>query len=181
MNYTLAKRGADRIVEILSPYCEKIEIAGSIRRQKQKDIKDVEIVCIPKQVAGPGSLLEPVRMYRHHGFAATVDKWEKVKGDAQNGKYCQRILPGDWPLDIFIADEVNFGWQLMLRTGSSDFNRYVMLEKLRINGIISIDGYLTKNEKVIETPSEEIVFELAGMAVIPPRMRDFVTKNSHLI
>jgi len=181
MNYTIAKKGADRIVEILSPFCEKIEIAGSIRRQKQKDIKDVEVVCIPKQVDGPGTLMEPTKLYRHPGFAYALDGWQKVKGDASTGKYCQRILPGAWTLDVFIATPTNWGWMLMLRTGSSEFNRFVMLEKLKQNGVHSIDGNLVRGGEVLETPTEDFVFELAGMKPIPPRMRDFVTKNNHLI
>lgn len=36
-----------KLVERLHPYCEKIEIAGSIRRGKPL-VKDIEIVTIPK-------------------------------------------------------------------------------------------------------------------------------------
>ena len=36
-----------RILELLKPYCKKIEIAGSIRR-KEKAPKDIDVVLIPK-------------------------------------------------------------------------------------------------------------------------------------
>lgn len=38
---------AELVVAQLAPHCERIQIAGSIRR-KSRTVKDVEIVCIPK-------------------------------------------------------------------------------------------------------------------------------------
>ena len=46
MQYKQAKEIADNIVLMLSPFCDRIEIAGSIRRKKEL-IGDVEIVAIP--------------------------------------------------------------------------------------------------------------------------------------
>ena len=48
MEYQRAKQAADYLLKQLKPHCEKIEIAGSIRRLKQTGIKDVELVAIPK-------------------------------------------------------------------------------------------------------------------------------------
>lgn len=47
MQYEKAKKIADRLVEIFSPHCSIIHIAGSIRREKS-EVKDIEIVCRPK-------------------------------------------------------------------------------------------------------------------------------------
>ncbi len=38
---------AERTKKLLAPYCERIEIAGSIRRKKP-EVKDIELVAIPK-------------------------------------------------------------------------------------------------------------------------------------
>ncbi len=38
---------AEKTKELLAPYCERIEIAGSIRRKKP-EVKDIELVAIPK-------------------------------------------------------------------------------------------------------------------------------------
>jgi len=51
MYYQEAKELADRRQADLAPYCDRIEIAGSVRRLKQTDIKDVEIVCVAKTEA----------------------------------------------------------------------------------------------------------------------------------
>lgn len=43
-----AKTIALEIYELLKPHCERIKIAGSIRREKAF-VNDIEIVCIPKK------------------------------------------------------------------------------------------------------------------------------------
>jgi len=48
MRLEIAQELAHGIRNQLAAHCERIEIAGSIRRRKADDIKDVEIVCIPK-------------------------------------------------------------------------------------------------------------------------------------
>ncbi len=47
MLYEQALEIAERTKALLAPHCERIEIAGSIRRKKPH-VKDIEIVAIPK-------------------------------------------------------------------------------------------------------------------------------------
>jgi len=42
---------ANYLKQELEPYCDRIEVAGSIRRQNP-EVGDIEIVCIPKTVKG---------------------------------------------------------------------------------------------------------------------------------
>jgi DNA polymerase/3'-5' exonuclease PolX len=35
------------LIREISPFCKRVEIAGSVRRQKEYHIKDIEIVIIP--------------------------------------------------------------------------------------------------------------------------------------
>lgn len=48
MPLVVAERHAQRIVEAISGACERIQIAGSIRRRKE-EVGDIEIVAIPKR------------------------------------------------------------------------------------------------------------------------------------
>jgi DNA polymerase/3'-5' exonuclease PolX len=72
-----AKIIAEKYLSILKPFCERIEIAGSIRRE-QPFPNDIELVCIRK-----GREL--------FNFVEAVDQWKKVKGKP-SGKYTQRSL-----------------------------------------------------------------------------------------
>ena len=48
MKLAQAENLARRVVETMAPYCERVEIAGSIRRGKAEP-KDIEIVAIPRR------------------------------------------------------------------------------------------------------------------------------------
>lgn len=47
MKLEQAQQIAEALKADLKPYCEKIEIGGSIRRKKPEP-NDIELVCIPK-------------------------------------------------------------------------------------------------------------------------------------
>ena len=68
--YKEAKEIADKLVLLLSPHCYRIEIAGSIRREKSI-AGDIEIVATPKPYQT--GLFED-------GIASVVNRCEKVKG-----------------------------------------------------------------------------------------------------
>src|SRR3989304_4969145 len=42
---------AQRSVMLLMPLCQRVEIAGSIRRRKSQ-VGDIEIVCVPRMTGG---------------------------------------------------------------------------------------------------------------------------------
>jgi len=80
---------AEKTKALLAPYCERIEIAGSIRRKKP-DVGDIELVAIPKPYN--------IGLFES-GIATEVNQWEKVKGELPC-KYTQRILPEGIKLDL---------------------------------------------------------------------------------
>jgi DNA polymerase/3'-5' exonuclease PolX len=119
MKHADALAMAEDALNALKPYCERILIAGSIRRQRH-EVKDCELVAIPRRV--PGGLFGD-EFEVDPGFVTAVNQWEFVKGQP-TGKYAQRVLPGGIKLDLFIATPENWGWQLVIRTGSAEFNEY---------------------------------------------------------
>ncbi len=57
-----ARRIAEQLVESMQPYCERVMIAGSIRRGKP-EVKDIEVCAIPRtSVKIPASLAVPPTM-----------------------------------------------------------------------------------------------------------------------
>jgi DNA polymerase/3'-5' exonuclease PolX len=151
-----AKKIADRVVEEIKPFCDKIEIAGSIRRQKE-DVGDIEIVCIPTS-------------NKAFEFKTIVDKWKKVKGDAL-GKYTQRILPEGIKLDLFIANRDNYGLILLIRTGSAEFSKWIIGVKLPEAGYKCRGGYLWNKKGDMMAMEEEDIFKLANINYCPPERR----------
>ena len=155
MNKEEARRIALKYLNILKPYCTRIEIAGSIRREKP-EVKDIEIVAIP------GNL---------EGFAREVNKLQKVKGEP-TGKYTQRILPEGIRLDLFIANEKNWGLIFAIRTGSADFSHKTLACSWVKKGYHSVNGMLIdKYGNEVEVRKEEELFKLIGISYISPERR----------
>lgn len=160
MKYEDALQIAERIKQELEPHCERIQIAGSIRRKKS-EVKDIEIVAIPKPYKV--GLLKS-------GIALIIDKWRKVKGELPC-KYTQRILPDGIKLDLFFAIGENFGLILAIRTGSAEFSHHVLANGWVKAGYTSIDGMITKNNQVIEVREEIDLFNLIGINYVSPEKR----------
>ena len=154
MEYEQALQIAERVKQELKPYCERIAIAGSIRRKKP-EVKDIEIVAIPNDRFEIGLI---------------INKWKKIKGNV-DGKYMQRELPEGIKLDLFFANEKNWGYIFAIRTGSAEYSHKVLATGWLKAGYKGVDGMLTKNKQEIEVREEEDLFKLIGVEYVEPRLR----------
>ena len=145
---------AEKVKKQLEPYCDRIQIAGSLRRGKT-EVKDIEIVAIPTDRFQIGLI---------------VNKWKKIRGDV-GGKYLQRELPGGINLDLFFATERNWGFIFAIRTGSAEYSHKVLGAGWVKAGYKAIKGMLTKNGKDIEVKEEENLFKLIGIDYVKPELR----------
>lgn len=174
MELEKARKIAEWYVEKLRPHCDKIMIAGSIRREKP-NVGDIEICCIPKKFCLETKDLfgvitkappSPIK-----SFCDIINSLEAVKGNPA-GKYTQRILPEGIKLDLFMADHNNWGLIVMIRTGSADYSKLMMVELIK-RGYKSEDGLLidTKTGEIINCPSERHFYELTGIRYLEPKLR----------
>lgn len=117
------RRLAEKICAELSAGCDRIEIAGSVRRGKA-DVGDIEIVCIPAHGVGlfpdqcGPSRLDPilVRLLRAGRLLQPT-----LDGDRQK-MFGIPAVPG-LQLDLFITDRDGWGVVYGLRTGPAEFSR----------------------------------------------------------
>lgn len=168
MKLAQATEIAERIKALLGPRCERIEIAGSIRRRKVV-VGDIEIVCIPKTFEsglfmGGDTIVDPE-------FCALVDRWPAVKG-FPTGKYTQRVLPEGINLDLFIARPENWGLILAIRTGSAEFSRHMLASGWVRAGYCSFCGMIRKGEQAIPIREERELFDLIGLPWSEPWERN---------
>lgn len=163
MEYNEALKIATEVKELLAPFCERIEIAGSIRRKKP-EVKDIEIVAIPKPYET--GLFES-------GIATVVSKWQKVKGELPC-KYTQRILPQGIKLDLFFAEPANWGLIYAIRTGSADYSHKVLAYNWHRKGYISENGFLKLliQGTVVPVKEEKDLFEICGIKYVAPELRN---------
>lgn len=128
LSYKEAKAIADEVFHALKPHCSKIEIAGSIRREKQEGIKDVEIVCLPNVVQlGQFALFSSSNAFSQTDvsteFRIAVSSLGVALKGKPGGKYMKIELTGGFNLDLFMPSDFDYYRQLAIRTGSADFVR----------------------------------------------------------
>ena len=159
--YAEAYKIALEVLEQLKPHCERIAIAGSVRRKKA-EVGDIELALIPKPYE--------VGLFQS-GIATVVNQWEKVKGELPR-RYTQRVLPSGIKLDLFFADESNWGLAFALRTGSAEFSSRVLACGWVRNGFKSSGGYLFKYGEKFEVKEEKDLFNLIGIHYVEPENRN---------
>jgi DNA polymerase/3'-5' exonuclease PolX len=169
MPFATAFEIAQTLVSRLCIYCERIEIAGSIRRQKAQ-IGDIEIVAIPKGMElhyALGKRLGDGRI-RHAEPKRWGDKYRAFVMDVAGLSFPVKV-------DVFTATPKTWGVQYLIRTGSGVFSRN-MVSPVALGGFMPI-GYQVQAGRVwcegcpIETPEEGDVFEAWGMEFIAPSLR----------
>ena len=171
MNYNDIKPIADCLVARLREHCVRIEIAGSIRRQRP-DCGDIELVVIPKTfnvgLFGDEKEVNP-------NFIKVVDSLLPGRGKA-DGKYCCRAIKFNGVevnVDIFMTTPEQWGTTLAIRTGSADFAHYSLAKRWVKQGWRSKDNVLSNEQGEERTFSEEQeLFDFLGLPWIKPEGRE---------
>lgn len=191
MTYPLSTaRGiAEEIIENISSVCERVEIAGSIRRERPF-VKDIEICVVPrwsetsKQIDLFNTTSVRANLLYEHLKDDSFIRWIKpgtnqiidwhIKPD---GKYWRGLI-GQIKLDLFIANKENFGAVFLVRTGSSQFSNALYLYARNRKGFDKgQDGFLVKDGKRIETPNEADVFNAVGLPFLDAAKRNLDIGN----
>lgn len=157
MKYKDALRVAEWLADELSPGCERIEIAGSIRRRKP-DVKDVEIVAIPSKKVPRPEFGEPVDNSILARQLRSLEEDLMLKRIKGGEKYLQfeirRLVEFCIPeplnpfcLDLFLVTPPSqWGVEYLIRTGPGDFSRWIVTQKSK--GGALPDGYFVKHNVV---------------------------------
>ncbi|MBA7483022.1 DNA polymerase/3'-5' exonuclease PolX [subsurface metagenome] len=153
MKLERARSIADEVIKRLSPYCQRIGVAGSVRRQKPM-VNDIDLVLIPND------------LWSLHG---ELMKLGQLK---MSGQKIMRVMIGNTQVDIYIADETTWATLLLIRTGSKDSNiRLCSLAKKKgWHLAASGDGLFNAGER-IAGDTEESIFKALGLPFQRPEDR----------
>jgi DNA polymerase/3'-5' exonuclease PolX len=176
MEHARAFEIANRIITSLEPFCERIVVAGSVRRGKP-DVKDIEILAKPfSGITDLGGNLVP----------ADVDVSSLGRVLKNGPKYKQIALSEGINLDLFlVTPPAQWGVLLAIRTGPADFSK-------RLVSIRRFGGYLPSWAKVKDgavwhskgdlllMPEEKDFFEFCGLPLILPVYRESCVGKSWL-
>lgn len=125
---------ANDLFVLLEPYCLRIQVAGSIRRNKSM-VKDIELVCEPALTTVATDLfgeattiIDPLHdlLARLRDEGVLADRLDK-NGRAAFGPRTKRLRYRGIGLDVFsVIPPAQFGVILAIRTGSSEFSHRFM-------------------------------------------------------
>jgi DNA polymerase/3'-5' exonuclease PolX len=169
---------AESLRQYLASASEEIQIAGSVRRGKQI-VHDLEFVLLPTRgldLWGEESESSPV-LDCTIGAAVKDGILEWDRDVKRNGPKLKRLIhsPSGLIVELYIADERNFGNIFAIRTGCHEFSRGMMTSKAHGGGmpvgLRQIDGYLRQGEEIIPCRTEEEFFLAIGLRYFEPEER----------
>ena len=192
MKYDDALILAKELVEALSPACRRIEIAGSVRRQKP-ECHDLEIVAIPSwevqqrlNLFGEvGEIIQVNRLDQRLAELFDAGEWVLDEKLPRNGPKYKRLahLATGLCCDLFLITRQGWGGAMVIRTGPADFSRAVVTVALR-QGKHVADGYLLhghpketgcpygeKCPRIVPTFEEEEFLTALGLRWVDPPKR----------
>lgn len=181
---------ADDLESRIAPFCERIAVAGSIRRQAH-DIGDIQLLAIsqthevPVQTVGmfdnPTTetildLVEGVAALRAAGVLSDV---EQHKANGQ--RYIKSVhVESGLQLDLFMVRPPDTSWGVLflIRTGPADYSHWFVSEARR-RGFHVGSGSLHRGGlgcgaipcEVVPTPEEADVYAALGLPFVPPEAR----------
>ena len=168
-----AQKLAWRVRDALAPMCERIDIAGSVRRARPV-CGDIDIVCLPHRLRSRGDII--ARCLRNATLA---------KGGEQ---YVMINLPGGVQLDLWFAhrgggdmfspEPCNYGMLLLARTGSARHN-VRLASRAKIMGLhFHPHKGIMRGTEIIAAAEEADIFRALDLPYIEPQDREAVKEEA---
>lgn len=197
----VARRVALALASELAGACERLELAGSIRREKST-VSDIEIVAIPQ--LGPSLAAQPA-LFEGGDTVAPQPRvnrlWEAIEAISEGHQRIVPIKPGSpslepddrWQekrqagsrylrlwlpkpalkVDLFLADAETWGAIFAIRTGSAKFSQALVTRWTSVSGggHFHQGRLLQADGTALATPEEADVFRACRVELIAPAAR----------
>jgi DNA polymerase/3'-5' exonuclease PolX len=178
-----AETVAAEIMVHLGVFCEKWQIAGSIRRKKDM-VSDIEILYIPEigERPNPGDMFDAAKVnFMDEAIAALessdiLEKRPKENGQFTYGEFIKlmRHKKSGVAVDFFACTSETWWNNLVCRTGGKDSNVAVSTKALQMGYRWNSTGRgfsSLSNGSVVPVDLEEDVFKFVGLPFLPPENR----------
>lgn len=179
---------AQQIGEKLLAHCERICVAGSIRRM-QPWVSDIDLVVIPKWES-KDSLFGMTEDLGNTDFYAAVrqELWDiTAEGTKLIRGKSYIATSSSIGVDLYVATPESWATLLLIRTGSKEHNIWMCSRAFHCGGKLHADGsglelagqydpirQRTMNHRVVQPESEEDIFKLLGLPYAEPKLRECV-------
>jgi len=175
---TFAREIAEDFINQISSTCDRIEIVGSLRRQKIV-VNDIDILVIPRFIQMEDETLfgGPYQENQLDKQLSQLCLSRDLELEA-NGSKIKRFLKtvdGDTvPIDLYIATEQTWWTLLLIRTGSRNHNIKLARRAMELRMHLKADGsgLMTDTGGIIPVRSEDDIFRHLGLDYLPPEDRN---------
>jgi DNA polymerase (family 10) len=158
-----AEEIAEQIKTAVAAHCEKIEVAGSIRRRKPV-VHDIDFVAVAKDDLEWQKISQTL-------------KHKKAKLLCSGKSVTKALVPSEkglFQVDFYRAQPNTLGIHLLVRTGSAEHNTWLASLAISKGMRIKYSEGLTKDGNVIAGETEQSVFEALGLPTPEPSQREIV-------
>jgi len=165
MQLAKASKIALQLVDQLGPYCDRIAVAGSIRRQKP-EVKDIDIVAIPSE-----DKLMKGGFFDQRSLVPTLAD-PRPNAIGPNGLRIASFKHQSAPVDVYWATPETWATLLLIRTGSKEHNiKLCGLAKRRGFHLHASGDGLFRNGTRIAWESEQDIFRALDIPYVEPERR----------
>ena len=169
---------AERLCSELADTCERIELAGSIRRQRS-EVGDIEIVAIPIRCV---NLLGDVDDELPTRLEARLGQWERdgriaiTKFGPKMKQFTLKLSSGiRISVDISVTTAECWPVILAIRTGPWQYSKAFVTQRAKAgllqNGCHVSEGRLYQDGRLVELRDERHFFEFVQGGYLPPENR----------
>lgn len=163
---------AEELRDKLAPACERIIIAGSLRRLKS-EVGDIELLAIPTYYMLVDRLDQAIKELIANGI---LDYRLNTRGSRVYGPKNKLLIhkATGIPVDIFSTTSENWWVALVVRTGSKESNIAIAkaAHKYNLHLLAYGAGFQKTDGSVIVCHSEQEVFETVGLDYLQPWERN---------
>jgi len=163
LDLRIAEQTAEQVKTIVAVHCDKIEIAGSVRRQRVK-VHDIDFVAVTKDDANWQKISTELKRMKAHPNCSGSSVI-KAQLPIQNGLF---------QVDFYRAQPSNFGIHLLIRTGSAEHNMWLASYAISKGMRIKYSEGLIKEGTIVAGKNEKEVFAALGLSYPLPSEREIV-------
>ena len=161
---------AFKILQVIEPCCERVAIAGSVRRRRP-EVHDIDIVVIPKPFMW-GRI--PILMRSELGAIQGIAGPELIRMYVPFLTSCpyQDNSERRVQVDFYAARPETWGVLLLIRTGSTDHNIRLCTHAKALDMMLSASRGVIEKGVVIASKTEEEIFKALILPYVAPGDRE---------
>lgn len=157
---------AEKIKAELTPFCERIAIAGSIRRRRPW-VNDIDLVALPLE-----DQVNALRARVHEKTTPIKDGPVEIVVRLTNGFQVDLWLANRPKKDLFSETPTNYGSILLCRTGSVAHNIWLVSLAEKMGRRWNPHHGVFQNGRLLASATEEEIFRVLELEFVRPEERE---------